>query len=135
GVYGQLDQFNVISQSGLIQNIWEDSYKGIQRANIVLNRIIDISYENEQTKNSRIGEMKFIRALLYFNLVRVFGDVPLVTEEVTNPQDAFGQMRTPKEEVYDQIKTDLNEAITMLPARTESNKNRVVKTAAQALMG
>lgn len=85
GVYGQLDDFNVIAQSSLIANIWKDAYKGIQRANIVLNRITEIPYENEATKNARIGEMKFIRALYYFNLVRIFGEIPLVTEEVTNP--------------------------------------------------
>lgn len=135
GVYGMLDQFNVIPQSGLIQNIWEDTYKGIQRANIVLSRIEDITYENDQTKNSRIGEMKFIRALLYFNLVRTFGDVPLVVDEVINPQDFFGQVRTPKGEVYTQIIADLSDAIDLLPQRTENNKARVTKTAAQGLLG
>lgn len=135
GVYGQLDDYNVIAQSGLIANIWKDAYKGIQRANIVLSRIEAISYKEESTKQARIGEMKFIRALYYFNLVRIFGDVPLVIDEVINPQDYFGQERTPKAEVYVQIITDLNEAIEVLPHRTEANKVRVVKTAAQTLLG
>lgn len=135
GVYGMLDLFNVIPQSSLIQDIWQDSYIGIQRANIVLNRIQEVPFGDDATKNARIGEMKFIRALLYFNLVRAFGDVPLVTEEVKNPQDYFGQLRTISSEVYAQIKTDLSEAIDELPDRTESNKMRVVKTAAQTLMG
>lgn len=135
GVFGMLDVFNNISQSSLVANIWEDSYIGIQRTNIVLNRIGDIDFANEGTKNARIGEMKFIRALLYFNLVRAFGDVPLVIDEVNNPQDYFGQVRTPVNEVYAKIKTDLTEAINVLPNRSEENKMRVVKTAAQALLG
>jgi starch-binding outer membrane protein, SusD/RagB family len=135
GVYGQLDDYNVIAQSDLIQNIWKDSYIGIQRTNIILNRIGAIGYSSETKKNARMGEMKFIRALLYFNLVRTYGDVPLVIEEIANPQAAFGQPRTPKAEVYAQIESDLKDAISLLPDRTEANKMRVVKTAAQALLG
>ena len=48
GVYGMLDQYNVIAQSSLIANVWEDSYIGIQRANIVLERIQSIAYEDAQ---------------------------------------------------------------------------------------
>ena len=135
GVYGMLDDFNVIAQSSLIQHVWKDSYIGIQRANIVLNRITSIDFKDEATKDSRIGEMKFIRGLLYFNLVRIFGDVPLVIDEIKNPQNAFGQIRTPKNEVYTQIENDLTDAINTLPNRNDTNKVRVVKTAAQALMG
>ncbi len=135
GVYGQLDDYNVIAQSGLIANIWKDTYVGIQRANIVLNRIENIEYDSEETRKNRIGEMKFIRALYYFNLVRVFGDVPLITKEIINPQDSFGQERTPVNEVYTQITEDLAEAIELLPIRSESNKMRVVKSAAQTLLG
>ncbi|OQD41882.1 RagB/SusD family nutrient uptake outer membrane protein [Croceivirga radicis] len=135
GNYGMLDDYNVIPQSSLIANVWEDAFKGIQRANIVLNRISDVAYTEEATKNARIGEMLFIRALLYFNLVRTFGDVPLITDEVVNPQEYFGQERTAVADVYAQIIADLEEAEGYLPVRTESNKGRVVKTAAQALLG
>jgi starch-binding outer membrane protein, SusD/RagB family len=135
GYYGQLDDINVISQNGIVQDNWAHSYSGIQRANIVLNRIKDIVYKDNNTKNSRIGEMKFIRALYYFNLVRIFGDVPLVTTEISNPLLSFGQTRSSKEEIYKQIEADLNDAINLLPVRNASNKMRVVKTAAQTLLG
>lgn len=135
GVYGQLDDFNVIPQNSLIGNTWRDAYKGVQRANIVINRISKIPFKKEATKNARIGEVKFIRALYYFYLVRIFGDVPLVIEEVKNPQDFFNQTRTPKAEVYNQIKKDLNDAIAKLPNRNEKNKYRITKTAAQTLLG
>lgn len=135
GNYGQLDQFNVLPRNSLIGNIWTDSYKGIQRANIVLERIEPIEYLDEAVKEARVGEMKFIRALYYFNLVRIYGDVPLVLEEVQNPQEYFGQARTPKAEVYDAIKQDLADAVPILPVRNESNKGRVTKSAAQTLKG
>ncbi|WP_405296818.1 RagB/SusD family nutrient uptake outer membrane protein [Algibacter sp. Ld11] len=135
GNYGELDQYSVIAQNSIIANIWNHSYQGIQRTNIVLNRISDISFDDENVKNSRMGEMLFIRALLHFNLVRVYGDVPLVTEEVNNPQEYFGQTRTPQSEVYNQIISDLISAIDLLPVRTQTNKMRIVKTAGQTLLG
>jgi len=135
GNYGELDNNDVIPQNAIIASVWKDSYIGIQRANTVLNRIQDIEYENKDIKDSRIGEMLFIRALMYFNLVRIFGDVPLVVDEVRNPQEYFGQTRTPKEEVYSQIISDLESAIDLLADRNETNKMRVVKTAGQALLG
>lgn len=135
GNYGMLDDFIVIPQSSLIANVWEDTYKGIQRANIVLSRIQEVEFEDAELKQARTGEMLFIRALLYFNLVRTFGDVPLIIDEVGNPQEYFGQSRTPVAEVYTQIISDLEAAESALPSRNDSNRGRVVKTAAQTLLG
>ncbi|MDW7690440.1 RagB/SusD family nutrient uptake outer membrane protein [Flammeovirgaceae bacterium SG7u.111] len=134
GNYGQLDEFTTITTNSLITNIWQKSYQGIQRANTLINRIGDVSFEDETVKASRLGEMQFIRAILYFNLVRLYGDVPLVTEETSNPNDYFGQERTPVEQVYTQVITDLKAAIQNLPL-TKSEVGRVRKTAAQALLG
>ena len=135
GTYGELDQFNVIPQNNALSSIWEHHYKGIQRANIVLNRIEEVSFSDDDTKNARKGEMKFLRSLWHFNLVRIFGDVPLVTEEVSNALDLMGKGRQPKEVVYAQIEKDITEAISELPNRTNDNKYRVTKQAAQALAG
>ncbi|MUH36929.1 RagB/SusD family nutrient uptake outer membrane protein [Zobellia amurskyensis] len=135
GNYGMLDDFIVIPQSSLIANVWEDTYKGIQRANIVLSRIQEVEFEDAELKQTRTGEMLFIRALLYFNLVRTFGDVPLIINEVENPQEYFGQSRTPVAEVYTQIISDLEAAESALPSRNDNNRGRVVKTAAQTLLG
>ncbi|WP_276166409.1 RagB/SusD family nutrient uptake outer membrane protein [Zobellia alginiliquefaciens] len=135
GNYGMLDDFIVIPQSSLIADVWEDTYKGIQRANIVLSRIQEVEFEDAALKEARTGEMLFIRALLYFNLVRTFGDVPLIVDEVENPQEYFGQSRTSVTEVYAQIISDLEAAEIVLPIRNDSNRGRVVKTAAQALLG
>lgn len=133
GRFGQLDDFSTNAGNDLVGDIWRESYEGIQRINIVLNRIEDVLYEDNAVKNSRIGEMQFIRGLLYFNLVRLYGDVPLALEETTNPSDYFGQGRTSSSEVYAQIETDLNNAIQNLP--TTNTSGRPGKGAAQALLG
>lgn len=86
------------------------------------------------TKNYRIGEMKFLRALMYFNLIRVFGDVPLVTKETTNVNDYFGQSRTPVSEIYAFIEKELKDAIPLLPVTT-IQKGRVTKGAALGILG
>ncbi|WP_396590985.1 RagB/SusD family nutrient uptake outer membrane protein [Allomuricauda sp. R78024] len=133
GRFGQLDDFSTNAGNDLVGDIWRESYKGIQRANTILNRVTDIEYEDDSRKTNRIGEMKFIRALLYFNLVRLYGDVPLVTTETESPFDFFGQGRTPMAQVYTQIETDLNDAIQDLPEAKESGKP--ARGAAQALLG
>lgn len=133
-VYGQLDEFATIPGNGLIASVWRDHYRAIQGANVVLNRINDVTFANEETKAARIGEMQFIRALLYFNLVRSFGDVPLVTEETTDPNAYFGQGRTAMDAVYEQIIADLEAATGNLPLQP-SVQGKVTRHAANALLG
>lgn len=134
GRFGQLDDFTTNASNDLVGDIWRESYVGIQRTNIVLNRITDVEYDDNTIKNNRIGEMKFLRALLYFNLVRLYGDVPLTTEETTNPSDFFGQGRTSASAVYTQIELDLNDAIQNLPSDSNKSVGRPAKGAAQAVL-
>lgn len=133
GHLGDLDQFSAIPQNAVTSNMWRDSYIGIQRANIVLNRIDDVDWKSENLRENRKGEVKFIRALLYFNLVRLFGDVPLVIKETIDANSYFGQGRTVKDKVYEQIITDLTEAVAQLPSTT-SDFGRVTEGAAKALL-
>ncbi|MDT0606410.1 RagB/SusD family nutrient uptake outer membrane protein [Croceitalea rosinachiae] len=132
GRFGQLDDFSTNAGNDLVGDIWRESYEGIQRVNVVLNRITDIEFEDASLKTNRIGEMKFIRALLYYNLVRLYGDVPLVVEETESPFDFFGQGRTPSTEVYAQIELDLTEATQDLP--TTKAPGRPANGAARALL-
>ncbi|WP_198424743.1 RagB/SusD family nutrient uptake outer membrane protein [Spirosoma endbachense] len=133
GTYGQIDQFAILPANDMVTLVWRHSYQAIQRANVVLNRIDNVPYAVAATRQARIGEMKFIRAMLYFNLVQLYGDVPLVTQETENPNTYFGQGRTPSAQVYDQIKKDLTEAVATLP-ETSTQPGKVVKTAAQTLL-
>lgn len=132
GVFGDIELFRMEADNNVVDVVWQDGYEGIQRCNIVLNRIESVA--NNSKKNIQIGEVKFIRALTYFNLVRLFGDVPLVTIEYDDPFEAFDLGRTPKTEVYTQIVKDLTEA-----AQTLSNEalrpGGATKNAAYALLG
>jgi len=132
-MYGQMDLFQVVPTNGLHEAVWRDHYKTIQAANVVLNRIGNVTFSSEDLKATRIGEMQYIRALMYFNLVRAFGDVPLVTQETIDPFEYFGQGRTPVAAVYEQIITDLTAAIEALPYSND-RIGKVRKTAAQTLL-
>ena len=132
GRFGQLDDFSTNAGNDLVADIWRESYEGIQRTNVVLNRIEAIEFESASLKTNRIGEMKFVRALLYYNLVRLYGDVPLVVEETESPFDFFGQGRTSSGEVFAQIVSDLTDAIQELP--TAKAPGRPAVGAAQALL-
>ena len=133
GGFGDMDLFNRVTTNPVITTTWRDSYIAIQTANIVLNRIDGIADMDEAAKTIRKGEAKFIRALVYYNLVNLYGDVPLVIEETTNPTDFFGQGRTPKAEVFAQIVTDLSEAQNELPELNDTG--RATKGAANSLLG
>ncbi|WP_455621079.1 RagB/SusD family nutrient uptake outer membrane protein [Parabacteroides sp.] len=133
GNYGQLDLFSMTSANTVIADSWEHTYKGIQQCNVVLNRVDGIDMP-EADKGLVKGEMYFLRSLMYFNLVRIFGDVPLVTKETTDPNEFFGQERTGKSEVYDQIISDLVAAIPLLPEKA-AQLGRASRGAADALLG
>ncbi len=73
----QLDQYDIQTTNIYLTGIWQDSYEGIHRANVAIQKIPDIKMD-ENLKSRLVGEANFLRALFYFNLVRLFGDVPLV---------------------------------------------------------
>lgn len=100
-----------------VLDLWRGPWPGILRCNIILQKVPGMSI-SESLKNRVLGEAYFLRAHYYFILVRFFGDVPLVLEPV-EPGDDLRPHRTSKDEVYAQIITDLNKAITLLPAKEE----------------
>ena len=117
-----------------VRDMWNNSYAGIAKANACIENIPGIKME-DGLKNRYIGEARFLRALYYFNLVRFFGDVPLVTK--LGLEEAIGP-RTPKEQVYALIIEDLTAAENALPMRSTyaaNSKARASKEAAKALLG
>lgn len=114
---------------------WNASYKAIAECNMVLNRASGVDMD-ALLKNRYIAEVKFIRALTYFNLVRIFGDVPLVTKELTNYKESYDYGRAPVSEVYGQITKDLTEAAAALPdSYTGVDLGRATSGAAKAMLG
>ena len=88
---------------------------------------------DETKKNRFIGEAKFLRALFYFNAVRLWGDVPLVTK-LESLDDAY-TTRSPKEEVYSQIIEDLTFAMNNLPKQySDVDLGRATEGAAKILL-
>lgn len=129
----EITVLQVSPENPKINNFWKDSYKGIFRANLVLENIDNPTNYSAGQKEQFIGEVKFMRALEYFDLVRVFGGVPAVTTVLTNEQ-AKSTPRASEDEVYELIIDDLNEAVNNLPGPTAMVTGRASKAAALALL-
>jgi SusD family. len=131
----EFDRFYIRTTNPFINNRWSNSYTSIARCNAILDRITPIAI-SDALKSRYIGEAKFLRALFYFNLVRSFGDVPLVLKEITNPDEGYQYGRNPKADVYAQIEKDLTEAAEALPpSYTGADVGRATKGAAKAILG
>ncbi|MEP6736037.1 MAG: RagB/SusD family nutrient uptake outer membrane protein [Chryseolinea sp.] len=131
----EFDKFYLRTTNPLLAERWGDAYIGIYRSNAVIDRIPTVEMD-EALKDRIIGEAKFLRALMYFNLVRVFGDVPLVLKEITDTNEGYTYGRTPVSQVYDQIIMDLLDAESLLPQiYTGRNVGRATSGAAKALLG
>lgn len=130
-----LANFNASSTNGAALDLWRGPYPGILRCNIVLQRLPSLDID-ETLENRIMGEAYFLRAHYYFILVRIFGDVPLQTEPLVAGSD-LNQPRTPKAQVYEQIISDCENAIEMLPVKSSyssENLGRACKEAAQAML-
>ncbi|MCE6989718.1 RagB/SusD family nutrient uptake outer membrane protein [Dyadobacter sp. CY323] len=131
----ELDQFKMASTNEITRLMWIDTYRGILACNAVLDHI-DGATMDQALRDRFIGEAKFLRALKYFNMVRTFGDIPLVLSETKSVSEGYGQARVATAEVYNQIVIDLTEAEQKLPlAYTGSDIGRATKGAAKALLG
>lgn len=137
---GNVDNYQFIdhtytSLNNIVYSAWRDHYLGIRRVNAILTRIQSATIP-ENVKTQYTGEAQFLRALFYFNLVRLFGDVPLVKEEITDPEGASNLTRTPAEEVYQFIISDLQSAEQKLPAQySTADVGRATQGAAKGLLG
>lgn len=123
-----------------VQSIWQDSYQLINRANIAIDRIqqIDDSHIAANKKSQYLGEAKFLRALIYFNLVRWFKYIPLVLHETTSLNGkTLNVAQASEDEVYEQIIHDLKDAESLLPRPDEysaDDAGRASSGSAKALL-
>jgi hypothetical protein len=123
-----------VAANSRVQKIWQQHYYGINRANIAIDNIPGIQMDT--TKRARlVRESKFIRALLYFNLVRLYGAVPLVLHNPTsNNLNNLLVARTPADSVYAQIIADLNDATNLPKSYSGADVGRATGGAAHALL-
>lgn len=136
--YISLAHYQGTGQSnGAISNFWQYRYKGILRCNVAIDRIPQATILNEKLKNRFIAEARFLRAYFYFELVRNFGGVPLITGFLL-PEEIQGIERASTADVYKFIEDDLKAAAAVLPKRSEyaaTDMGRATSGAAQGLLG
>lgn len=116
-----------------VLDLWRGPWPGILRSNIVLKHVPDMLI-NDAIKNRILGEAYFLRANYYFILVRFFGDIPLVLEPV-EPGGDLRPARTDKSLVYEQIITDLEKAIELLPKREQYSGDNIGRASMGAAVG
>lgn len=129
---GPYDDFTHSTTQDGLDRWWNTLYQGIRRANIVIEKVPPIEM-NESLKNRYVAEARFLRGLYYFDLVRAFGGVPLVT----TAEPDLKMERASEEDTYQLIEEDLLFAIDNLPLKSEysaEDLGRATQGAAQALL-
>lgn len=122
------------SGMGRFSDEWKEIYEGIKTCHMFLANVEPLDIQDSK-KARMIGEIRFIRAYLFFRLTNFYGDVPFFTEEIT-VDEANTISRTPKAEVIAFIHKEMSEIIPHLPARNEltaADNGRITKAAAAML--
>lgn len=120
--------------SGDVNTWWTGNYQGIYRTNVAIENIPNVDM-NTGLRERLVAENHFLRAYYYFNLVRGFGGVPLITSPLA--PDDYDQERAPAEDIYAQILSDLEFAADVLPFKSEYSSQdlgRATKGAAHSLL-
>lgn len=124
---GQFESFDVLPTNGLVANYYSSYYQVIFRANVVLENLGNVDEDTSALE----AEAKFVRAYAYFNLVRLFGDIPLADRVLLSPETEAQYTRVDKNIIYDLIVSDLETAVSGL---NNTYKTRGSKAAAQGLL-
>ena len=121
------------SSVDILAQLWDETYKGINTINAVIDRAPAVTGITDAVKATRVAEMKYLRAHYYFILVQQFGPLDLRLKETTGPTKTA--TRTPEQAVYKQIENDLIAAIAVLPAvKVAGDYGRATKPAAENLL-
>ncbi len=132
----RISGFNLATNDDDTENAWENAYNSIFICNDVLNRLENTSVEfsSESLKNRLKAEATFVRALIYFNMVRVWGGIPLPLTPLS-PNEGYEYLREDSDVVYGQIISDLLYAKSNLPEKyILDNIGRVTKYGATAVL-
>jgi len=105
----QMIAHTIDASNPFFSSTWDDSYYGIANANLCIKRIPDIKMDEARQKQL-LGMAHFFRAYFYFLLVRLYGDVPLITEPIDATSPQLYEKRDPQDSVYQQIVSDLQTA-------------------------
>jgi hypothetical protein len=134
---GDIDEFTITPTNKFAETLWSGHYNSIGAANQALNAL-DVATIDATAKVRAQGEVRFLRGYLYFNLVRIFGGVPLVLRVPVDADDANSdpafQTRATVDQIYEAIISDLQFAIDNLVNRSQSVIGHANKGAAQAML-
>ena len=119
------------AENDQLTRIWQYMYEGINRANYMVENKDKMDFSR---KAELYGEVHFLRAFFYFELTKIFGDVPLFTNSRLTAGDSGTLSRSPQSEVYALIESDLQAAISALPL-SKSTNGRATSLTAHALLG
>lgn len=139
GTSGAQDRFNInkfqeTSANKTLQGFWANFYNGIFRCNVIIDHLSEASFDDKLKKQYE-AEARFIRAITYFNIVRYWGDAPIVLSEVS-AEESLLIGRSNVYEVYKVIEQDLTFAIENLPiSYSTSDFGRATSGAARAYLG
>lgn len=113
--YSEIGTFRASSDLKTFNDSWNTLYKVIYDANVALEKIPGIEFTNNDIKNQFLGEARFLRGWAYFELVRLFGNIPLIDKPVS-PAEANSIKQSPAKDIYEKIIVpDLVEAEKLLP--------------------
>lgn len=128
----QLNEYTSLdAENGNVSSFYKNAYDAVQRCNTALAKANSVSGMSETTLQQRQAEVRFLRAYYYYLLVEQFGDVALVTDEITSAVTHFE--RTPEQEVYVFIINELEAVENVLPA-TQSDYGRITSGAVKHLL-
>lgn len=134
---GDIDNFSLTPANKFCESLWSGHYNSIGAANQALGALATAAIDPD-VRDQLKGEVRFLRGYLYFNLVRMYGGVPLVLRVPSDANDANSdpvfQTRATVETVYDSIVYDLQYAVAHLPLKSQSSTGHATKGAAQTLL-
>ncbi|SDM22502.1 RagB/SusD family nutrient uptake outer membrane protein [Siphonobacter aquaeclarae] len=130
-----ISNYTLTPATGPQGDLWNKGFSGIFRANTILQKLSGVPMD-ENLKKRYAAEAKFLRAYFYFDLVRLFKNIPLLTKTVAT-SDMYNVEQAAPAEVYKQMELDLTEAIAVLPATVPvaTEGGRVTQGTAKALLG
>lgn len=132
---GAFSRFTEYSGTPTLNSAWSRLYNTITRCNYIIGSIDDVKFADTLSRNRILGEAMFIRALSHFDLLRYFGDVPVV-EKVLTIDESYKLRRSGAADVYKSIIRDLTSASEMLPeGKPSDHPNRATAAAAYGFLG
>lgn len=130
-----MEAFKMEAENNTSSDLWNRCYSGIYRANLYLQKQEGIDWTTEGLKDRFEAEVKFLRAYFYWDLVRHYGWVPMITEVLPNVEDYNSVPQSTPDEIFTLIAADLLDAVAVLPEIVTANeKGRITKGAVQALI-